>query len=200
MKLRNKLRALYFFIAKIGLKKNDFSIISNNCIAGCVLHDFNIRFDTPTINLFIPFPDYIKFLTKIRYYVNCDFIDRTNDSPYPIGLLGGEIAVHFLHYKTFDEGVKAWKRRAKRIHWDNLYIVLVEKDGCTEKDLETFDKLPFANKIALTHVKYKKLNNAHHIKGFEKENELGNIMQFNCLWRKHYDNFNWIRFINNKMK
>ena len=48
-----------------------------------------MRFDTPTINLFIPFPDYIKFLTDLKCYVNKEIEDITGDSPYPIGLLGG---------------------------------------------------------------------------------------------------------------
>ena len=40
-------RKLYF------LNKNDIkpqTLICNNCLAGCVLHDYNMRFDTPTIN------------------------------------------------------------------------------------------------------------------------------------------------------
>ena len=70
MTLKTKLRKFYFAFSRQRLKNKSFTLISNNCLAGCVLHDFSMRFDTPTINLFIPFPDYIKFLTDLKCYVN----------------------------------------------------------------------------------------------------------------------------------
>ena len=57
------LRMLYFR-NKRDLKPQ--TLICNNCLAGCVLHDYNMRFDTPTINLWIPFPDYMKFLKRLK--------------------------------------------------------------------------------------------------------------------------------------
>ena len=89
MTLKTKLRKIYFAFSRQRLKKKSLTLISNNCLAGCVLHDFGMRFDTPTINLFIPFPDYIKFLTDLKNYVSKDIEDITGKSPYPIGLLGG---------------------------------------------------------------------------------------------------------------
>lgn len=197
MTLKTKLRKIYFAFSRQRLKNKSFTLISNNCLAGCVLHDFSMRFDTPTINLFIPFPDYIKFLTNLKNYVSKDIEDITGDSPYPIGLLGGVIHLHFLHYKSFDEAVDAWKRRCRRIHWDNLRIVLVERDGCTESDLKAFDELPYSHKIALVHKDYSNIKSSFLIKGFEDCSELGNVMTFvNSLGRKHYDQFNWRQFLN----
>lgn len=34
------------------LKNKNFSLISSNCLGGFMLHNLNIRFNTPTINLF----------------------------------------------------------------------------------------------------------------------------------------------------
>lgn len=197
MNLQRKIRSCYFELFKGVVKNKDITLISNNCLAGCVLHDFSMRFDTPTINLFIPFPDYIKFLTDLKCYVNKEIEDITGDSPYPIGLLGGVIHLHFLHYKSFDEAVDAWKRRCRRIHWDNVRVVLVERDGCTESDLKEFDELSYPHKIALVHKKYSNIKSSYLIKGFEQCPELGNIMTFVNSWgRKHYDQFNWRRFLN----
>lgn len=197
MNLQRKIRSCYFELFKGVVKNKDITLISNNCLAGCVLHDFGMRFDTPTINLFIPFPDYIKFLTDLKCYVNKEIEDITGDSPYPIGLLGGGIHLHFLHYKSFDEAVDAWKRRCRRIHWDNVRVVLVERDGCTESDLKEFDELSYPHKIALVHKKYSNIKSSYLIKGFEQCPELGNIMTFVNSWgRKHYDQFNWRRFLN----
>lgn len=89
MNIKNRLRKIYFSIARIPFEHKEISLISNNCLAGCILHDFGLRFDTPTINLFIPFPDYIKFLSDLKGFVNKEIVDITNGSNYPIGLLGG---------------------------------------------------------------------------------------------------------------
>lgn len=105
--------------------------------------------------------------------------------------------MHFLHYQSYTEGVEAWKRRSERIHWSNLYVVMSERDGCTESDLYKFDSLPYRNKIALTHITFPSMSNSYCIKGFEKNNELGNIMDYQgLLGKKYYDQFDWVKFLN----
>lgn len=196
MDYRTKLRKLFFFFARILIRNTDITLISNNCIAGCVLHDLGLKFNTPTINLYIPFPDYIFFLQNLKDIVNSKMEDITGDNQCPVGLLGGGVRVYFLHYKSFAEGINAWRKRAKRIKWRNIYVVLVERDGCTKNDIHEFSKLHYRNKIALTHKKYP-INNSFQIKGFENEKELGNIMLYkNIFGVKFYDTFNWIKFLN----
>ena len=192
------------FFRKLRLKFSNrnlnkpLTLISNNCLAGCVLHDYKMRFDTPTINLYIPFPDYILFLQKFEYFVNADFEEIKDELvSYPIGLLGGEIKVNFLHYNSFEQAVEAWRRRAKRIHYDNIKVVLVERDGCTAKDLMDFDNLPFANKVALTRRNNLNLKSSFHFKGYDDKEELGNIMFYKgFLGKKIYDKFDWWPFLN----
>lgn len=107
--------------------------------------------------------------------------------------------MYFLHYQSFKSGIENWERRAKRIHWDNLFIVLSEKDGCTMADLEEFDHMSFNNKVAFTHTEYTSLTNGCYIKGYEASQELGNIMDFNGFWgAKVYDQFDWVKFLNQK--
>lgn len=109
------------------------------------------------------------------------------------------IHVYFLHYQSFKEGVESWKRRAERIHWDNLYVVLSERDGCLETDLQEFDLLPYLKKIAFTHIDYPSISHSFLIHGFEKSKELGNIMDYQgMLGRKYYDQFDWVKFLNQK--
>ena len=88
MDMKCRLRKSFFYITRKTFKNKEITLISNNCIAGCVLYDFGLRFDSPTINLFIPFPDYIKFLSDLKGFVNKEIVDITNGSNYPIGLLG----------------------------------------------------------------------------------------------------------------
>ena len=183
------------------LKNTNLSVFCNNCLAGCVLHDFGIKFNSPTVNLFLEFPDYIEFLKNIKHYVSVPIIDITKNSEYPIGWLanstGGGIKIHFLHYRSFEEAKQSWTRRGLRINWDNLFFILVERDGCKYDDLQKFDTLPYINKVSIVHKKYKGINSQFVIKGFEKDNQVGNVMNFTGFFGKRiYDQYNWINFFN----
>lgn len=67
------------------------------------------------------------------------------------------IHINFVHYKTFQDGVNAWKRRVKRINKKKMFFIFVETDGCTYEDLLRFDNLSNPNKIALTYKPYSKM-------------------------------------------
>lgn len=91
---------------------------------------------------------------------------------------------------SFDDGVKAWKRRVARMNYDKLHITLVERDGCTYDDLLAFDALPHEHKVAFTRLSYKDIKCSFHIIGFEKEKELGMLMDFYGYTGKcYYDQF-----------
>ncbi len=116
----------------------------------------------------------------------------------PVGRLGG-IIVYFVHYKSFEDGVKAWRKRVPRINWDNIYVVLVERDGCTPQDIADFDKLPYKNKVALVHKEYDGIKSAYVVKGYEKETEVGNITIYTHKgYHREYDKFPWIKFLNKR--
>lgn len=76
-------------------------------------------------------------------------VHRKESDSYPIGLLDGKIEVHFVHYDSFADAVSKWKERCSRINWDNIYVMLVQRDGCTEENIMEFLNLPFENKIVL---------------------------------------------------
>lgn len=204
--LKVVLRTIHNIILRRKLQNSDFSIISNNCVGGCVLHDLKQKFNSPTVNVAIPFPDYIKFLSDIKHFIYADFEDVTGDGKgidtllhVPKGLLGGEIVVYFVHYKSFEEGVAAWKRRTARINWDNLYVVLVERDGCTLSDVKAFDAMSFKHKVALVHKKYEGVESGFLISGYEDNNEVGNITIYTHRgYHREYDKFPWIKFLNTK--
>lgn len=119
--MKQQLRELRNKILRKRLNNRDFIIIANNCLAGCIYHDLKLRFDTPTVNLYIPFPDYIFFLKKFKQLVYVEFTEIPHKA-CPAGLLG-VVHVYFLHYQSFEEGVGAWKRRVRRIQWNNIFVV-----------------------------------------------------------------------------
>jgi len=144
-----------------GKKLNEISIISTNCFAGRIMQDLNLPYNSPTLGLYFMYPDYIEFLSNLKYYLSEAKIEFVEHSKYPIGderrakwkhwypigLLDGKVEIHFLHYFTEEEAAEKWYRRASRVNFDNLLIVGMDQNLCTEKDVIAFDSLPFKNKI-----------------------------------------------------
>jgi uncharacterized protein (DUF1919 family) len=52
------------------LRNQSPSIIANNCNGGVISHDLGLRFMSPTVNLYFQFPDYIRFLQRLDYYLS----------------------------------------------------------------------------------------------------------------------------------
>lgn len=147
------------------LKYTDFTIISNNCWAGTAVYQpFGLKYNTPTVGLFIMDEDYMRMLENLDYYLsqNLRFIapkdskyyDKISNNgkkevTYPIALLGDDVEIHFLHYRSQEEAEQKWKRRAKRINCKCLLIKMSFRDNGYDKAqmVNRFLKLKFANKI-----------------------------------------------------
>lgn len=182
-------------LAKI--KKKDFTIIASNCGGTFIYYDMGLTYLTPTVNLSIEMNDFVKMAENLKWYMEQDFTRIWEEGKYPAGMLG-DIRVDFVHYDTFEEGVRKWEERKKRINWDNLFIMGTDKDGCTYETIQRFDRLPYKNKVIFTHVKYPEFSSAHYIKGFEDRNELGVITFFKkqFLKRRYLDDFDYVKFLN----
>ena len=161
-----------------------------------MLHDLNVRFNSPFVNLFLNAKDYLKFLHEPEKYCKLEFQELQTEYAYPVGQLG-DLTFHFVHYKTFDEAVIAFKRRVERINYDNLYVIFSEIDGCTYDDLITFDRLPYKHKVVFTHLPYEDIHSSFYIEGFENAPCLGRIMKWDKrIGRKIYDRFSFVEWLN----
>lgn len=149
------------FFVKKSIKNKDFSIISNNCWAGRVYQYLDMPYLSPTAGLYFFAPDYIKFVSDLRRYLDTPLrfinpeeskyyeeIKRRNQTDKPIGILD-DVEIVFLHYKTKEEAEAKWNRRQKRVNYDNIILKFSRMDLCTEKEIEKFDALPFKNKFVL---------------------------------------------------
>ncbi|WP_287212528.1 DUF1919 domain-containing protein [Muribaculum sp.] len=137
------------------------SIISPNCFAGRIMQDLKLKYNSPTLGLYFMYPDYIEFLQNLRFYLTeakIQFVEHSKyplgderrakwSHWYPIGLLDGKVEIHFLHYNTEKEAAEKWYRRASRVNFENLFIIGMQQNLCTEKDIIDFDLLPYENKI-----------------------------------------------------
>ncbi|MDD3922220.1 MAG: DUF1919 domain-containing protein [Endomicrobiaceae bacterium] len=157
-------RFVISFYYRYSLTNKNFTIISNNCWGGFIYQKYNLPYKTPFLGLFIPAPCYIKLLENFDKIMDTsiDFISEgkypcSNGKKYPIGILGEDIEIHFLHYKTPEEALTKWNQRKLRINKNNMLVKFSEIDFCTPDLIERFDKLPFKNKLCITVNQYKHL-------------------------------------------
>ena len=183
------------------LKNQNFSIIASNCVGTRIYHDLGMQFLSPTINLTIEMNDFVKFMENVKWYMEQEIVEIKGEKECPAGMLG-DIRINFVHYETFEEGFLKWEERKKRINWENLFVIGSERDGCTYETMQRFDKLPYKNKVILTHVPYQEISSSYYIKGFENEDELGMIFNYKKQFfkRRYLDDFDYVTFLNKAMK
>ena len=122
-----------------------------------------MRYDTPFVGLFLGLEDYMRLLRRLKFYCESriEFASQSRheeinawrdliQKPYPIGVLGGDVEVQFLHYASREEAEAKWARRAQRIHWDHLLVKICwHDDSRMEPWLREFAGMPFTKKLAL---------------------------------------------------
>lgn len=191
---------VYITIKRMRLKNKNFTLFANNCNAGFILHDLGCPFNTPTINTGFYPEQYFKFLGNLEKYLSAE-IEETGlmDGPFWVGRLD-DITMRAGHYKSFSEAQAAWKRRAKRVNLDNVYVIMTDRDGCTYEHIKQFDALPYKNKVIFTHKEYKEFPSAYYIPGFEDAGEVGILSDWKpqLLRRRWLDDFDYVSFLNNR--
>lgn len=147
---------------RIRLKRNDFSIVSNNCWGGHIHQKIGNEYRSPFVGLYLAPECYLKLLksfpaslaapltfaeTSRHAYVNSARRNKNDHSP--IGLLGDGIELHFIHYESEAEARDKWQRRLQRMekNVDRIFFKFDDRDGCTPEQLREFDLLPFRNKV-----------------------------------------------------
>ena len=101
----------------------DVTILSSNCLGGCIAHDLNLRFNSPTINLWMTPKDFIRFCSDLRTYTQSElqFIELEGfREGHPVAKLNN-ITIYFQHYHTEEEARTKWRERCKRINFDNIH-------------------------------------------------------------------------------
>lgn len=75
--------------------------------------------------------DFLKFVLNLKEYISKDliFVEREYDDP--VGLLD-DIRIYFNYSKTEEEARLNWDKRKKRINYDNLFIIMYDRDEITK--------------------------------------------------------------------
>lgn len=138
--------------AKRKLQINDCTLISQNCIGGVLYHDLGLQFLSPTINAFIPEPDFVKFVLDLRHYMGQELVMQWGEE-YPLGMLD-DITIHFMHYDTCADAKEAWDRRKTRINWDKIFVIATDRDGFDETVYEQWKQVPYHKILFTAHQEY----------------------------------------------
>lgn len=183
------------------LRNREISIISSNCIGGILSHDLGIQFASPTVNLFFTAGDFVKFASDLRRYTSIiPELDeeQTKAKGYPVAFLD-DIRLYAVHYHDLEELRQAWKRRSDRIHWDNLFLIMTDRNGMTDEDLRIISRLPWPKVLfsAKEHPEYDFVVPVEECRDGEQVGQL----QFYADYRGHryYEKyFDFIGWLNNE--
>lgn len=177
----------------------DTSIISSNCFAGRIMQDIGMEYNTPTLGLWFMPDDFPKFCTHLKHYLESDITEKEHSKnelgeykrlhrlkkPYPVGSLGGDVEIHFLHYSTFEEAATKFKRRAKRVNQKKMLLIAMEQNGCLEEDVKAFDEIPFKRKLIFCSKPYP-YKSVVYIKEFRKLGQVGDPYKKGHIFYKYF--------------
>ena len=196
----------YRHIQRKRLKNKDFTIISNNCWGGRIYEDMGLPYKSPTIGLFFFAPCYMKFVKDIRSAISLklEFVDISRYEKaqslrskqwYPVGKLGDDIEIHFLHYESEAAAADKWNKRKLRINFDNLFISFSDSEGYNIESLKEFDNLPIP-KVFFSSKKINCIKSLVWLKAYKNKNHIGDIYTFPWSYRLRFDVVKWL---NNKV-
>ncbi|MFR3559785.1 MAG: DUF1919 domain-containing protein [Paraclostridium sordellii] len=198
IKIGNTIRSLFRNnIDRKKLKNKNFTIISQNCIGGTIYHDLGHKFMSPTINLFFDSKDFIKFVSNIKYYIGLDLEFIESDKTYPVAKLD-DITINFVHYENRIHAHKKWNERKQRINYENIFIIMTDRDGCNYETLKSFDNLEYENKVIFTHKEWPDIKSNKYIPGYENLGMVSSLVKFTGYTglREYMKNFDYISWIN----
>lgn len=155
--------------------ENNPTIISSNCIGGIIYNNLDHRFLSPTINLFISSKDFIKLINNLKVYLNTELtFKETSIGGYPIGLLK-DITIHFNHYKSFDEAKKKWEERVKRVNYNNLYIMMHDRNLDYE-DIKRLALIQCKRLILFSAKEYPEFDYVFQFRRYESVGKVGDFV------------------------
>lgn len=186
------------FIMRKRLHKTNITFLCPNCIGGILFHDLGLKFMSPTVNLMMTQPDFVKFVLNIDYYLTQKF-QFYNHPEYicPCAYLG-DISVHFTHYQSVAEAESKWRNRAARIQKNETFVFLEERDGLTKEEIIQLKNLNVKGLVVFTANDYPEIPYTVQIKKYKDDGEVGNILS-RSFWndsREYEHYFNFVKWFN----
>lgn len=144
-------------------KKDNPTIISNDCVAGHIYYLMDMPMLSPTINIYIPPYDFLKLCKDPGRYFDLDgkelfynvlpLGDEPEDCKRGLPAIKiDDITITFAHVNgKSEELVERWNMMRKRINWNNIiYIFRVNHIAVPEDFIRDFAKLK-GKKLIINH-------------------------------------------------
>ena len=177
------------------------STISSDCCGGILYHDRMQEFLSPTVNLFFSNEDFILFCMHLKEFVESEIAQKQEtETKYPVGIIKtefGSVELHFMHYDSFIDAVNNWRRRAKRLDYDNICIIMNAGKEASEEIIAKFKDIPYKNKALLTSgANTKMFSYCFNLECYEKGFS-GSITKYksNYSVKRYLDDFSFDKFI-----
>lgn len=181
--------------------KDDICIICSNCIGGIIYNNLNLKFLSPTINLYMLQKDFLKFATNLEFYLKQElkFI-KTKQGVCPVAHIGDgdkKIEIIFLHYNNEQEAKESWDKRKERVSYNNLYFIMSDRDGITYDDILEYDKIPCKRKILFTYKDYPNIPYTFKLNEYNKEKCVGHYQKKSWYGFREFEiKFDYVKWIN----
>lgn len=180
------------------------SIICNNCFGGVVYHNLGLRFNSPTIDLFMSTKDFLSFTQNLKGYLSAELVEVNDTSVnYPVGQLTYKektITILFMHYKNFKCAQEKWNTRKKRVDFSNIYIIYSSKNTSDDEAI-ALEKLKYKHKLFIMNKNPANSNNVVIPDVFKDEGFLsGDILKYKSPFslQRYMDDIDYINFLNSK--
>ena len=146
------------------LQRSHLSIFSRNCFGGLISNALGLPFRSPFVNITITDKDFVRFMRHPRIYMEEELIFSSKKfskyNGYDVAtFLCGNVPVEMTHYPDFDEAVKKWEERKRKINWSNIFVTMMTN---SPEVLQEFDAFPYGKKICFVPFK-SDLNSAYYI-------------------------------------
>ena len=147
------------------LGNNAFTVVSNNCWGAHIYIKSGRAFTTPFVGLYLMPHSYLSLLRSWNELIHepvvfvkessdplVEKIRRARSHNWPIGRIGTDVEIQFLHYSSNIDAHEKWKRRVDRMTCDpnRIFFKFDDRDGATEDQLSEFSEMPHRNKVVFT--------------------------------------------------
>jgi len=113
-----------------------------------------------------------------------ELVSKNASCTWPVGGLGNDVTINFLHYGDFKEAYEKWEQRKTRVNYNNIFVVLTDRDGFSVDKIKQVDLIPYkkvffsSKKIDREYVVY--------MPEFRKEDCVGVMTDFYRFSGKRY--------------
>ncbi len=146
--------------------------------------------------------DFIRFCQHLPQFLEADVQEKSLGREYPTGQLTteyGTVTLFFVHYPSFEKAKRAWRRRARRVDYQNLRIIFHQSPSAlTEELLKDFEALPYQHKVLISGgIDQKKYPHGYNLPIYQTDCQATIDQRRHPYSIKRYmDAFDWVSFLN----